>query len=511
MLKKNYSVFQKIKLEKVFTSSSSKKALIVDRQRFASVIKNYCAVKILQKKNDFNVDVLTDLDRNDEIIKLYNQLGFKNIIKSFKIRYLFFSPFIVIKIFFHLCKYFTFFITKNFDEFIYNYTVSKIKVGDIIYDRYLRNDYSFIKPSFFDLKFIRIFLYTVFKVYWIEKLINNKKISLIFINTHIYANNYSIAFKIAKKKKINIIYLKDFQITFFKNGLVNKETDPRAITKKKLKDTLISLKEKKILDTYMKKRTSGKLPHFDVKNAFGSKKNILQKYLLKKKINLNNYKKKILLASHSLSDANHFHFELGSNSPFKDYYTQVIETLDFATKNEEILFFVRPHPSSVFWKEEGIIQKVVDEYNSNNIVLLDNKINTEEAITNSDTVITVYGTVGLETASYFKKKPILAGNSIYSNLGFTLDSNSKEEYFNHILSDKKKYNLNKTEKKNADKALYYYFLKFNIDYKSVIASQIRNIPQDKYCLNLRKFLKNHSLNEDLYFKNLEKNFKNLSI
>jgi len=144
-------------------------------------------------------------------------------------------------------------------------------------------------------------------------------------------------------------------------------------------------------------------------------------------------------------------------------------------------------------------------------VLLDNKINTEEAITNSDTVITVYGTVGLETASYFKKKPILAGNSIYSNLGFTLDSNSKEEYFNHILSDKKKYNLNKTEKKNADKALYYYFLKFNIDYKSVIASQIRNIPQDKYCLNLRKFLKNHSLNEDLYFKNLEKNLKNLSI
>ena len=42
----------------------------------------------------------------------------------------------------------------------------------------------------------------------------------------------------------------------------------------------------------MKQRTSGKLPHFDVKNAFGSKKNNLNKLLSKKKINLNNFKKK---------------------------------------------------------------------------------------------------------------------------------------------------------------------------------------------------------------------------
>ena len=504
-------LFNKKKINKVITSPKGKKVLIVDRQRFSSVIKNYCAIKILEKKFLLDINVLTDLDKSSEISKLYNQLGFKSLIKTFYLRYLFFSPLIVFKTFLHLFNYFIFFFTKDFYEFIYNYSVSKIKVGDLIYDRYLRNDYSFFKPSVFDLKLIRIFLYTAFKVYWIEKLIHKKKIKLIFVNTHIYANNYSIAYKLAIKNKIDIVYLKDFQITYFKKGLVTKETDPRAITKKKLKKLLLSHKERILISRYMKKRTSGKLPHFDVKNAFGSKKTLLTKLLFKKKIDLNNYKKKILLASHSLSDANHFHFELGSKSPFRDYYTQIIETLNFAKKNNEILFFVRPHPSSAFWKEDGIIKRVVEKYNSRNIVLLDNSINTDEAINNSDTVITVYGTIGLETASHYKKKPILAGNSVYSSLGFTLDSNSKEEYFNHILSDKKKYNLNKTEQENADKAFYYYFLKFNHEYKSVIASQIRNLSQEKYCDNLKKFLNNSSLNKDLYFKNLEKILSKIKI
>ena len=233
-------------------------------------------------------------------------MGFKKTINSLNIKNFFLSPTILVKTFFHLCNYFIFFSTKNYSDFIYKYSVSDINVGDIIYDRYLRNDYSFLNPSIFDLKLIRIFLYTVFKVYWIEKFIKKKKIKLIFVNTHIYSNNYSIAYKLAIKNKINLVYLKDFQITYFKKGSVSKKTDPRAITKNKLKKSQLSLKEKNNINRYMRHRTSGKLAHFDVKNAFSSKKNLLKKYLLKKNIEINSFTKKILLASHSLSDANHF-------------------------------------------------------------------------------------------------------------------------------------------------------------------------------------------------------------
>jgi len=511
MAKLKKYLFDKINLDKIINSSNGKKVLIVDRQRIMSVLKNYSAIKILEKKNNLNVSILTDLDQNNEISIFYNFLGFKKFQNTFKFKYLFLFPIISFKTIFHFFNYTFFSITNNLNNFIKEYKVCGIKVGDIIYDRYIRNDYSFLKPSFFDIKFIRIFLFTVFKVYWIEKYLNKEKIKLILINTHIYANNYSIAYKLAKKKKINLLYLKDFQITYYKRGLISKETDPRAITKKKLQTINFSKKEKIYLSQYMKKRISGNLPHFDVKSAFGSKKNQINKFLSQKGVNPDAYLKKILLASHSLSDANHFHSEIGSFSPFKDYYTQVIETLNFAKQNKNILFYIRPHPSSDFWKEEGLIKKTLESYKSKNIVLIDKKINTHDAINSSDTVITAYGTIGLETASYYKKKPILAGRSIYSGLGFTLDSNSKDEYFNHILSAKKNYKLNHKEQKIADKSLYYYFLKFNIDYKSVIANQNRNISDYEYFNNLSTFLKKNLIEKDNYFKKLDKIVKKIKI
>ncbi len=45
----NY-LFNKIKLEKIKTNLNGENVLIVDRQRIFSVLKNYCAIKILQKK-----------------------------------------------------------------------------------------------------------------------------------------------------------------------------------------------------------------------------------------------------------------------------------------------------------------------------------------------------------------------------------------------------------------------------------------------------------------------------
>ena len=308
-----------------------------------------------------------------------------------------------------------------------------------------------------------------------------------------------------------MLYLKDFQITYFKKGLISKDTDPGAITKNKLKKIILTKNKKENLRIYMKKRTSGKLAHFDVKNAFGSRKNQMKILLAKKKIKLSDYKKIILLASHSLSDANHFYFELGSKSPFKDYYTQIIETLNFALKNKDILFFVRPHPSSDFWKEEGLIKNILTKYKSKNIILLDKNISTDDAIKNSDTVVTVYGKIGLESASFYKKKPILAGNSIYSNLGFTLDSKTKEDYFNHILSNKENYSLNRKEQLQADKALYYYFLKFNLDYRSVISNKDRNLSDKSYFTNLEKFLKKNTINQDMYFKKLNAVIKDIKI
>ena len=99
MSKIKKSLFKKIKFDEIVTTSKGKKVLIVDRQRFASVIKNYCAIKILQKKNPLDIEVLTDLDKSNEILKLYNQLGSKKTINSLNIKNFFLSPTILVKTF----------------------------------------------------------------------------------------------------------------------------------------------------------------------------------------------------------------------------------------------------------------------------------------------------------------------------------------------------------------------------------------------------------------------------
>ena len=502
-------LFNKLNLPKIKKKFSDEKIVIIDRQRFPSVVKNYAAIEILRKKNDFDIEVITDLKKDNEIRLFYNFIGIDKIIKSFKLIYIILYPLIFLKLFFYFFYYFVFFLNNDLRSFIYRFKVSGIKIGDIIYDRYIRNDFSFIKANCYDLKLIRIYLFTIYKLFWIENYLRKKNVKLIIVNTHIYANNYSIGYKLAKKLKINLLYLKDFQITYFKNGIINKKTDPRAIIKKKLNKLKFSTKEKKEIRKYMSKRISGKLAHFDVKNAFGSKKKLINVFLKKNKINIKHYSKVVLLASHSLSDANHFHHEIGSFSPFKDYYSQLKETLEFAKNNSHILFFVRPHPSSNFWREEGVIKKLLLSYKYKNIHLLDKRINTDDAIKISDTVITVYGTIGIETASFYKKKPILAGKSVYSGLGFTLDSNTKKDYFNHILSNKKKFKLNNIEQQIADKAFYYHFLKLNIDYKSVIANRDRNMSDKKYFNNLNFFLKKNSLKSDRYYKELNNNINNV--
>lgn len=497
------SIIKSLKLDKIKNFQNGKKILIADRGRMESLMKNYSAIKILETKYDLNPFILTQGKKNSEINLLYESLGFKKIFKfSDKINLvsIIFDMFLV---FIKFCECSKYFIKKDFLNFINNFKVSNVYIGDLIYDRYIRNDYKYLRPSFFDIKFLKIFFVCVYKTIFFEKFLKSNNFSLIIVNTHIYMNNYSILFKLSKKLGINLLYLKDFQISYFKNGQYNRENDPRILTKKKLKRISLSKEKVNKLKKHMQKRTKGKLDHFDVKAAFGKEKYKINQILKKNKINLKEFKKKVLIASHSLSDANHFYFEYNSRSFFYDYHSHVIKTLDFAKKNKEILFLIRPHPSSKFWNEDGLIKKILQKFKSNNILYVDNKIGTHQILKFVDTCITVHGTIGIEQAGYYFKKPILAGKGIYSNLGFTNDAKDIEDYFNLILSDKSKHNLNKKEKINAMKALYYFEIIVKKEYTSFINRKKILLSEKNYLRDLSIYLKKNKIENDLYFKKLK--------
>ena len=102
-----------------------------------------------------------------------------------------------------------------------------------------------------------------------------------------------------------------------------------------------------------------------------------------------------------------------------------------------------------------------------------------------------------------QKKTNSCGQFYLFKSWFHFDSNSKEKYFSHILSNKKKFKLNNIEQQTADKAFYYHFLNLTRNTKVFITNSDRNISHEKYFKNLKNFLEKKSLS-DRYYQKLKK-------
>lgn len=141
-----------------------------------------------------------------------------------------------------------------------------------------------------------------------------------------------------------------------------------------------------------------------------------------------------VIFAHVLWDASLF---FGSDL-FDDYAVWFVETVQSAIANDRVDWIVRSHPSNVFRVSHGDITGEAAE-----IILLRSqfpalpghvKVLTPEADISSlalyqhaDFGVTVRGTAGLEMAT-FGKPVITAGTGHYMNQGFTIDSDTRDQY-----------------------------------------------------------------------------------
>ena len=190
----------------------------------------------------------------------------------------------------------------------------------------------------------------------------------------------------------------------------------------------------------------------DTSRSFKKKYNLKLKDIYKKlKINKNDYLRIGLFAPHNFSDANH----MGGKFLFRDYYQQFLKTISFIQSEKRIFWIIREHPIGFLHGESGIVQNELKKIKSKNIIFCPKDINALDAINVSDIIVTGRGTIALE-AAVLGKKPILAGNSHFSSLGFTFDSKSVENYKKLILNYKCNYNLSKSQIIKAKKTFYHW-------------------------------------------------------
>jgi len=146
-----------------------------------------------------------------------------------------------------------------------------------------------------------------------------------------------------------------------------------------------------------------------------------------------------VIYSHILSDANLFYGEDIFESGFEEW---MIETIKAAEQCKDVNWILKIHPANIYRNaksgyvgEYGELLSIKNHFDKVpdflKIVYPDDPISPLSFFQGTDYAITVRGTIGIE-APVYGVTTLTAGSGRYSDLGFTIDSNSKEEYLQRI-------------------------------------------------------------------------------
>lgn len=129
---------------------------------------------------------------------------------------------------------------------------------------------------------------------------------------------------------------------------------------------------------------------------------------------------------------------------FENYEEWFIQTVQAACHNDRLNWIIKVHPANLVKnRRDGVmsehseiaaIRKAVGELPPHvKIMQAETEISTLSLFNAIDCCVTVRGTVGIEAACF--GVPVLtAGTGRYDRLGFTIDSDSREEYLDHLAN-----------------------------------------------------------------------------
>ena len=80
-----------------------------------------------------------------------------------------------------------------------------------------------------------------------------------------------------------------------------------------------------------------------------------------------------------------------------------MNTLKIIQDDDINLWIIKPHPSSYFFNEDGLVKRYFNQFKKKNIVLCPSNISTSLILKVADKIVTSRGTIGLEAACLGKR------------------------------------------------------------------------------------------------------------
>lgn len=308
-------------------------------------------------------------------------------------------------------------------------SIGNIKIGDLVYDQVMRST----KIGTIDKLNWSVFITIVrsYHYYYQYSIFFWFKNYNFFISTHSAYPEYGILLRVALKNKIVVLETTDIQTSIYdKNVKDFKATYHQGIQSliaNKLKNLSEGNKKiEKIARQKLIKRFSNQLDQIDAQKSYTG--NVYDRASFNEEIKNIENKKIGFIFAHIFIDSPH----LSQSMLFLDYYIWLKKTIEICSTSTDMIWVVKPHPSSEIYNEVGKVEQLVEKYGKGNVLVCPKNFNTKSLINCADVITTVHGTVGLEF-SCVGIPVILAGVPFYSGFGFTEEPKNIQEYTDALI------------------------------------------------------------------------------
>ena len=179
---------------------------------------------------------------------------------------------------------------------------------------------------------------------------------------------------------------------------------------------------------------------------------------------------------------------------FRSYEEWLVETVRQARTNENVHWVIKIHPANVGKKLKGrygeepaeviALRRAFGELPPHvSLIPADSDISTYALLALMDYCVTVRGTIGIEAASL--GIPVLtAGTGRYERKGFTIDSESREQYLDRIARIQDIGRLSPAEQELAERFAYGIFLMRPFPLRALSLNQVPSSDSPRATINI---------------------------
>jgi hypothetical protein len=327
---------------------------------------------------------------------------------------------------------------------VLNIHINGIKVGDLLYDTYLR--YADKPQLDVNDPYLKTLLEQTFNIFYISKQNIETQNIIALVSSYTTYIYHGLVVRICLQKNIPVYTVGAYYSLIHK---VSNEYPSHANNHFDFKKLFLTVPNKKeILETYtpvFEARFKGVIDSatsYMKQSAFSESNN--------KELDNIDWNNTVVVLAHCFFDSPHIYRDL----IFPDFYDWLTFTLDALTEQKNLTILVKQHPNGLI-KNDEIFEELKQKYINSKILFIDKKTSQLQIINNKPkAIITAYGTAAAEF-SYLNFPVITVYDNPFTNYDFTHLANTISEY-KLFLDDV----INLQPKTNKSDIIEYYYMQY---------------------------------------------------